>query len=49
MYNLRNRSFLKEGDFTARELEHLLRLSAALKARSTPRIIVACMSLRRQG
>jgi ornithine carbamoyltransferase len=31
MYNLRNRSFLKEIDFTARELEHLLRLSAALK------------------
>jgi ornithine carbamoyltransferase len=31
MYNLRNRSFLKESDFTARELEHLLRLSAALK------------------
>src|SRR3954454_12693680 len=31
MYNLRNRSFLKERDFTARELEHLLDLSAALK------------------
>ena len=31
MYNLRNRSFLKELDFTARELEHLLKLSAALK------------------
>ena len=31
MYNLRNRSFLKEIDFAARELEHLLRLSAALK------------------
>ena len=31
MYNLRNRSFLKESDFTPRELEHLLRLSAALK------------------
>jgi ornithine carbamoyltransferase len=31
MYNLRNRSFLKESDFTARELEHLLMLSAALK------------------
>src|SRR5664280_3871109 len=31
MYNLRNRSFLKEIDFTARELEHLLKLSAALK------------------
>jgi ornithine carbamoyltransferase len=31
MYNLRNRSFLKEADFTARELEHLLKLSAALK------------------
>ena len=24
MYNLRNRSFLKEIDFAARELEHLL-------------------------
>jgi ornithine carbamoyltransferase len=31
MYNLRNRGFLKESDFTARELEHLLKLSAALK------------------
>jgi len=31
MYNLRNRSFLKEIDFSARELEHLLQLSAALK------------------
>ena len=31
MYNLRNRSFLKEIDFTARELEHLLTLSEALK------------------
>jgi ornithine carbamoyltransferase len=31
MYNLRNRSFLKELDFTQRELAHLLRLSAALK------------------
>jgi ornithine carbamoyltransferase len=31
MYNLRNRSFLKEIDFTAREFEHLLKLSAALK------------------
>ncbi len=31
MYNLRNRSFLKEIDFTARELEHLLELAAALK------------------
>ena len=31
MYNLRNRSFLKEIDFTAGELEHLLRLAAALK------------------
>jgi ornithine carbamoyltransferase len=31
MYNLRNRSFVKEIDFTARELEHLLKLSAALK------------------
>ncbi|MEO8969575.1 MAG: ornithine carbamoyltransferase [Solirubrobacteraceae bacterium] len=32
MYNLRNRSFLKESDFTARELEYLLRLAAALKS-----------------
>jgi len=31
MYNLRNRSFLKESDFTAGELGHLLALSAALK------------------
>ena len=31
MFNLRNRSFLKESDFTRRELEHLLDLSAALK------------------
>jgi len=31
MYNLHNRSFLKESDFSARELEHLLKLSAALK------------------
>jgi ornithine carbamoyltransferase len=31
MYNLRNRSFLKEDDFTARELGHLLTLAAALK------------------
>jgi ornithine carbamoyltransferase len=31
MYNLRNRSFLKVSDFTARELEHLHKLSAALK------------------
>ncbi|MHB1569233.1 MAG: ornithine carbamoyltransferase [Solirubrobacteraceae bacterium] len=31
MFNLRNRSFLKEIDFTAGELEHLLELSAALK------------------
>jgi ornithine carbamoyltransferase len=31
MYNLRNRSFLKEIDFSARELEHLLELAAALK------------------
>jgi ornithine carbamoyltransferase len=31
MYNLRNRSFLKEIDFTTGELQHLLRLSAALK------------------
>jgi ornithine carbamoyltransferase len=31
VYNLRNRSFLKEIDFTARELEYLLRLAAALK------------------
>jgi ornithine carbamoyltransferase len=32
MYNLRNRSFLKELDFSASELEYLLRLAAALKA-----------------
>lgn len=32
MYNLRNRHFLKEIDFTTGELTHLLRLSAALKA-----------------
>jgi ornithine carbamoyltransferase len=32
MYNLRNRSFLKEIDFTAQELEHLLKLSGDLKA-----------------
>jgi ornithine carbamoyltransferase len=31
MYNLRNRSFLKEIDFTASELEHLLKLAGALK------------------
>jgi len=31
MFNLANRSFLKESEFSARELEHLLRLSAALK------------------
>jgi ornithine carbamoyltransferase len=31
MLNLHNRSFLKEADFTARELQHLLELSAALK------------------
>jgi ornithine carbamoyltransferase len=31
MYNLRNRHFLKEIDFTRGELNHLLRLSAALK------------------
>jgi len=31
MYNLRNRSFVKESEFSARELEHLLMLSAALK------------------
>ncbi|MGZ8481929.1 MAG: ornithine carbamoyltransferase [Candidatus Limnocylindria bacterium] len=32
MFNLRNRSFLKELDFNSRELEYLLRLAAALKA-----------------
>jgi ornithine carbamoyltransferase len=32
VYNLRNRSFLKEIDFGSGELEYLLRLSAALKA-----------------
>ena len=31
MYNLRNRSFLKEADFTRDELEHLLTLAQALK------------------
>src|SRR3954468_2093153 len=31
MYNLRNRSFLKEVDFEPAELRHLLRLSEALK------------------
>ena len=31
MYNLRNRSFLKEIDFTTGELQHLLTLAAALK------------------
>ncbi len=31
MYNLRNRSFLKEIDFSRDELQHLLRLSEALK------------------
>jgi ornithine carbamoyltransferase len=31
MYNLRNRSFLKEIDFSAGELQHLLNLAAALK------------------
>ncbi len=31
MYNLRNRHFLKEPDFSAGEMNHLLRLSAALK------------------
>jgi ornithine carbamoyltransferase len=31
MYNLRNRSFLKELDFSGEELEHLLALSEALK------------------
>ena len=32
MFNLRNRSFLKELDFTAPEFRYLLDLSAALKA-----------------
>ncbi len=32
MYNLRNRHFLKEVDFTTEEMEFLLRLSASLKA-----------------
>lgn len=31
MYNLRNRSFLKEIDFTTQEMDHLLRLSESLK------------------
>jgi ornithine carbamoyltransferase len=32
VFNLRNRSFLKELDFSSSELEYLLRLAAALKA-----------------
>jgi len=32
MYNLRNGHFLKEIDFTTKEMEHLLLLSAALKS-----------------
>ena len=32
MYNLRNRHFLKEIDFTTQEMEYLLTLSASLKA-----------------
>lgn len=32
MYNLRNRSFLKEIDFSSGEMDYLLRLSASLKA-----------------
>lgn len=32
MYNLRNRHFLKEIDFTTKEMEYLLTLSAALKS-----------------
>lgn len=32
MYNLRNRHFLKEIDFTAKELDYLLALAAALKS-----------------
>ena len=31
MYNLRNRSFVKEIDFEPQELRHLLALSEALK------------------
>ncbi len=31
MYNLRNRHFLKETDFSTGEMNHLLRLSASLK------------------
>ena len=31
MFNLRNRSFLKEIDFTPQELRHLLQLSEAVK------------------
>lgn len=31
MYNLRNRSFLKETDFTGKEMEHLLGLGESLK------------------
>jgi ornithine carbamoyltransferase len=32
MYNLHNRSFLKEADFTSRELDYLIQLAAELKA-----------------
>ena len=35
MFNLRNRSFLKELDFSSSEFEYLLRLAAASKRRST--------------
>ena len=35
-YNLKNRSFLKEIDFTPAELRYLLKLAEALKTASTP-------------
>src|SRR5258705_13364503 len=41
MYTLRNRSLLKELDFTARELEYLLRLAAALKTAKLAGVEVA--------
>jgi ornithine carbamoyltransferase len=49
-FNLRNRSFLKELDFTSDELRHLLRLSAELKAAryggyERPRLQGKCIAL----
>ena len=35
-FNLRNRSFVKEVDFTPKEWKFLLDLAAELKGRSTP-------------